>query len=47
MVLETYIIYLLNTVLQGCRQLPATLLPFADKVADIWQQPCWQPPTIK
>ena len=31
----------------GCRQLPATLLPYADKVAAICQQPCWQPPTIK
>ena len=35
MVLETYIIYLLNTVLYGCRQLPATLQADADKVADI------------
>ena len=38
---------LLNIVSYGCRQLPATLLPYADNVAAICQQPCWRLPTIK
>ncbi len=40
MVLETCIIYFLNTVPCGCRQLAATLLPYADKVAAICRQGC-------
>ena len=39
--------YPLNVVPYGCRQLPATLLPYADNVAAICQQHCWRLPTIK
>ena len=47
MELDTLIIYLLNIVSYGCRQLPATLLAYADNAAAICQQPCWRLPTIK